>query len=62
MSDYNNMASSQRASVCGKEQSTIKNILEANEMNMTSIVEDKVKVLYALNAQGPLNIDYKLNV
>ena len=56
------MSASAKSAVCAKEQNVIKNILETNEMNMTRVVSDKVKVLYALNAKGPLNVEYKLDV
>lgn len=37
---------------CNREKDTIRSILGSNEMTMTTVVKDRVNVLYALNEQG----------
>jgi hypothetical protein len=37
---------------CSREKEAVKSILSSNEMTMTTVVKDRVNVLYALNELG----------
>lgn len=37
---------------CNREKDAVRSILASNEMTMTTVVKDRVNVLYALNEQG----------
>ena len=50
------MSKSTMDTKCVKEKNDIKSILESNEMTMTQLVKDRVKVLYAINALGPVRV------
>ena len=58
MDDYNNMGTAARHNLCMREKTTIKSILSNNEMTMTNVVKDKVRILYEINALGPRKLEW----
>jgi len=46
------MSASQQDLQCSKEKETIKGLLRSNELNMTKVVEERVKVLKAIHEYG----------
>ena len=52
MESYKVMGAAARVQVCQAEKNTLKGILSSNDMTMTQVVTDRVKVLYALNRIG----------
>lgn len=53
--DKDELASASKSALdskCGREKEAVKSILASNEMTMTTVVKDRVNVLYALNELG----------
>ena len=53
--DKEELASMPRSALdakCSREKEAVKSILSSNEMTMTTVVKDRVNVLYALNELG----------
>ena len=55
---YKSMSAVAQKNVCIKEKTTIRNILENNQLNMTQVVTDRVNVLFALNKRGMHTISH----
>ena len=52
MDAFKSLSAIAQKNMCLKEKTTIRNILENNQLNMTQVVTDRVKVLFALNERG----------
>ena len=53
--DKDELASASKSALdakCNREKDTVRSILASNEMTMTTVVKDRVNVLYALNELG----------